>query len=96
MLFAAGSDTPLVVLWLASPLVVVVVLLPFLRGRSKRLRGSLLYGALGLFAATVSMAVASANAEPHGWFAQYGGSCWPMAMTCGAAFGAVFGGWLQK
>jgi len=32
MLIAAGSDTPLVVLLLASPLVAVLVLLPFLRG----------------------------------------------------------------
>jgi|SRR5271157_3238981 len=96
MLFAAGSDTPFVVLWLASPLVIVLLLLPFLRGRPKRLRSSLLYGALGLFAATVGMAVASAHAKPHDWFTKYGGECWPMAMTFGAAFGATLGAWRWK
>ncbi len=99
MLIAAGSDTPLIVLWLASPLVVVLLLLPFLRGRSERrerIRASLLYGALGLFAATVGMAVASANAEPNGWFAKYGRECWLVAMTCGAAFGAAVGVLLRK
>jgi H+/Cl- antiporter ClcA len=99
MLIAAGSDTPLIVLWLASPLVIVLLLLPFLRGcseRPERLRASLLYGALGFFAANVGMAVASANADPHDWFAKYGGECWPLAVICGAALGAALGGWLRK
>jgi uncharacterized membrane protein YedE/YeeE len=99
MLIAAGSDTPLVVLWLASPLVVVLRLLPFLRGRSERrerLRGGLLYGALGLFAAAVGMAVASVHAESEDWVARNGGWCWPVAMLCGAVFGAALGILLRK
>jgi len=96
MLMAAGSETPLVVLLLASPLVAVVILLPFLRGRSERLRASLLYGALGLFAATVGMAIASAQAGPHDRFANIAGWFCPLTIVCGAVFGATIGACLRK
>jgi hypothetical protein len=96
MLMAAGSDTPFVVSYLAIPLVAVLVLLPFLRGRPERLRASLLYGALGLFAATVGMEVATVHTGPHDWFAKYGEGCWPVSIMCGAAIGAIIGAWLRR
>ena len=98
MLIAAGQETPLIVLFLASPLVAVLLFLPFLLQHSEDLAAALLYGALGFFAATVFAFVApTANApwfEP--WFEKNGGVCTALAMIGGPALGAAFGVWSRR